>query len=162
MVFDADGLNGLSAHPAGLTVPGGCRVLTPHPGEFDRLCGGPPAEGQSRADLAVQMAARHGVVVVLKGHHTLVTDGQRTARNQTGNAGMATGGVGDVLTGVITALLCQGLGGWEAARLGVHIHGLAGDIAAQRYSQVAMTALDVVHCLPDAWRQFQGAEADPR
>ena len=121
-----------------------------------------PQRAESRADLAVQMAARHGVVVVLKGHHTLVTDGQRTARNQTGNAGMATGGVGDVLTGVITALLCQGLGGWEAARLGVHIHGLAGDIAAQRYSQVAMTALDVVHCLPDAWRQFQGAEADPR
>ncbi len=155
MVFDADALNALAEHPRGLVAPGGCRILTPHPGEFDRLCGGKPAAGEARARRAVELAARHTIVVVLKGHRTLITDGVRTECNETGNPGMATGGAGDVLTGIITALLCQGLEGWEAARLGVHIHGLAGDHAARRYSQIAMTALDLVHCLGDAWREFQ-------
>ncbi len=158
MVFDADALNALAEHPQGLSSPGGCRVLTPHPGEFDRLCGVPRADGESRARRAVEMAARHAVVVVLKGHQTLITDGERTVRNETGNPGMATGGAGDVLTGMITALLCQGLDGWEAARLGVHVHGLAGDHAARHYTQVAMTALDIVHCLAQAWREFEDSD----
>jgi len=90
----------------------------------------------------------------LKGHRTLVTDGTRHQRNQTGNPGMATGGAGDVLTGVITALLCQGLGPWDAARLAAHVHGLAGDCAARRLSMVAMTARDIADSLAEAWREF--------
>jgi NAD(P)H-hydrate epimerase len=100
----------------------------------------------------MDLASAHGIVVVLKGHRTLVTDGQRTARNETGNPGMATGGAGDVLTGVLTALLGQGLPAWEAARLGVFAHGLAGDLAARQQTQLGMTARDLVQFLPEAWR----------
>ncbi len=155
LVVDADGLNGLATGTHGLSQPGGGRVLTPHPGEFDRLWGDRAADPELRCRRAVEMAGRSGVVIVLKGHRTLITDGQRTARNETGNPGMATGGSGDVLTGVITALLCQGLSPWEAARLGVYVHGLAGDHTARRFSQVAMTALDLIDCLPDAWKTLQ-------
>jgi NAD(P)H-hydrate epimerase len=154
LVIDADGLNALAQHPSGLETPAGPRILTPHPGEFDRLVGQHFADWEERACLAEQWAAGHGVVMVLKGHRTLVTDGRRSARNETGNPGMATGGSGDVLTGIITALLCQGLSPWEAARLGVHVHGLAGDLAAAQFSPVAMIARDIIGALPRAWRQL--------
>ncbi len=153
MVFDADGLNALAAHPQGLADPGGTRILTPHPGEFQRLVG---RSGQSRrqmADQAVAMAGRYEIIVVLKGHGTLITDGQRAQRNATGNPGMATGGSGDVLTGVVTALLCQNLDPFSAARLGVHVHGLAGDLAATQRTEIAMIARDLIDCLPEAFRQ---------
>ena len=87
-------------------------------------------------------------IVVLKGHHTVITDGTRYALNQTGNPGMATGGTGDVLTGIITALLCQGLAPFDAARLGVHVHGTAGDLAAEKLGQVSLIASDLVDYLP--------------
>jgi len=154
MVFDADGLNALARHPEGLADPAGPRVLTPHPGEFQRLVGRKISDGGERRELAVQMAARHGVVVVLKGHRTLVTDGAHSFRNTTGNPGMATGGSGDVLTGVVTALLCQGLSALDAARLGVYAHGWAGDLAAERHSQVGMTPVDIVDCLPNVWQRL--------
>lgn len=154
LVVDADALNALAHDDRGLRSPAGARVLTPHPGEFDRLSGMALSTTEERIELAIELAARHGVVIVLKGHGTLVTDGNRSQRNETGNPGMATGGAGDVLTGIITALLCQGLDPWSAARLGVHVHGLAGDVAANRYSPVAMTARDIVDCLPDAWLQL--------
>ena len=91
---------------------------------------------------------------MLKGHGTLVTDGRRQVRNTTGNPGMATGGSGDVLTGLIAALWCQGLAGYEAARLGVYVHGLAGDLAAAELGQVSMIASDLVRFLPKALKSL--------
>lgn len=161
MVCDADALNALARHADGLSSAGGPRVMTPHPGEFNRLTGGVAATPEERERLAHALALNHGIVMVLKGHRTLVSDGTRCERNQTGNPGMATGGAGDVLTGVITALLCQGLSPWEAARLGVHVHGMAGDCAASRLSMVAMTAADILDCLPAAWQRFQSRDAVP-
>ncbi len=152
-VFDADGLNALAAQPEVLARPGGPRVLTPHPGELRRLIGSddrPPRE--ELEDRAVELAQRSGAVVVLKGHRTLITDGNHRAHNSTGNPGMATGGTGDVLTGIVTALLCQGLSPFDAARLGTRIHGLAGDLAAEELGQVSLIASDLVQFLPRAFR----------
>lgn len=149
-VFDADALNGLVAAGATLSHHAGARILTPHPGEFDRLVGEkvPAEERESRA---VRLAADAGVIVVLKGHRTLITDGTQRFQNTTGNAGMATGGCGDVLTGIITALLCQGLEPLDAARLGVHVHGLAGDLAAETVGEFSLIASDLVDFLPEAF-----------
>lgn len=160
LVIDADGLNALATSPDGLQRPGGPRILTPHPGEFARLAAQaqlPQAQDlASRERSAVSLAGAHGLVIVLKGHHTLVTDGEEEFRNTTGNPGMATGGTGDVLTGLITALVCQGLSPLEAAHLGVFAHGLAGDLAADALGQTALTALDVIAHLPAALRACEG------
>ena len=153
MVFDADALNALSTQPETLVHPGGPRVFTPHPGEFARLVG-KKLDGDARNEAAVQLAARCGIVVVLKGHRTLVTDGRRRTINTTGNPGMATGGMGDVLTGLITALACQGLDSFDAARLGVHLHGLAGDLAAEELGQVSLAASDMIQYLPEAFSEY--------
>ncbi len=153
MVLDADALNALATDAEVLINPGGPRIITPHPGEFARLIG-KKLEGESRNDAAVQLAARTKIVVVLKGHRTLVTDGHRKAINTTGNPGMATGGSGDVLTGLITALACQRLAPFDAAQLGVFLHGLAGDLAAAALGQVAMIAGDLVRYLPQALAKY--------
>jgi NAD(P)H-hydrate epimerase len=149
MIIDADGLTALAARPEVLVKPGGPRILTPHPGEFARLIG-MKLDGEQRNRAAVELAARCGIVVVLKGHRTWITDGRRRAVNTTGNPGMATGGSGDVLTGLIAALACQGLAPYEAARLGVYLHGLSGDLAAEELGQVSMIASDLVRYLPQA------------
>jgi len=120
MVIDADGLNALAALDYGLSSPSGPRILTPHPGEFARLTKSPAGEKPSRSDqiaAAEQLAAEHNIVILLKGHRTIITDGSQTVENTTGNPGMATGGTGDVLTGIITALVCQGLSPFDAAVL---------------------------------------------
>jgi NAD(P)H-hydrate epimerase len=153
MVFDADALGALAAESEALVHPGGPRVLTPHPGEFARLIGR-KLDGEPRNDAAVQLAAQCGIVVVLKGHRTLASDGRRRAINATGNPGMATGGMGDVLTGLIAALMCQGLGPLDAARLGVHLHGLAGDLAAEDLGQVSLVASDLIEYLPEAFQEY--------
>lgn len=155
MVVDADALNALSSAEDPLAGPAGPRILTPHPGEFRRLIG--DRAGGSVDELeeqAVHIAQRHEVVMVLKGHRTLITDGKRLTHNTTGNPGMSTGGSGDVLTGVITALVCQGLPLFEAAQLGVHVHGLAGDLAAAQLGQISMTAKDLLQLLPTAFRSL--------
>jgi NAD(P)H-hydrate epimerase len=149
MVFDADALNALSADRDALGRHAGPRVFTPHPGEFARLVGEKyPAEEREVA--ARELGARCNVVVVLKGHRTFVTDGRRHWHNSTGNPGMATGGSGDSLTGLITALACQHLEPYEAARLGVYLHGLAGDLAAKELGQVSLIASDIVRFIPAA------------
>lgn len=151
LVIDADGLNSLGREPSFPTrrVPA---VITPHPGEFARLTGQPIAEVQAdREGCARQLARRLGVVVLLKGHHTVITDGERLAVNKTGNPGMARGGSGDVLTGVIAALLCQRMQPYEAAVLGAHVHGLAGDLAREKLGEVGMIATDLVDFLPAAF-----------
>jgi ADP-dependent NAD(P)H-hydrate dehydratase len=154
MVVDADALFALAEQYELLVAPGGPRVLTPHPGEFARLTGSLPDESQ-RISAAAELARRDtggNTIVVLKGHETVVTDGQRYSLNRTGNPGMATGGSGDVLTGIITALLCQGLEPFDAARLGVHVHGLAGDLAAADLGQVSLIASDLIDYLPRAFQ----------
>ncbi len=151
-VFDADGLNALARQPDILTRAAGPRILTPHPGEFGRLVAkdGPMSDAERR-ERAIDLAIRCNVVVVLKGHQTFITDGHRSEVNHTGNPGMATGGTGDVLTGVLVALLCQGLSAFDAAHLGTNVHGLAGDLAAAAIGQVSMIASDLIDFLPQAF-----------
>lgn len=151
-VVDADGLNALAVAPQALAEHAGPRILTPHPGEFARLIGTSTAEIQSRReDAAAELAARYDVVVVLKGAGTVISDGRRLAVNTTGNAGMATGGTGDVLTGLIVALLAQGMEPFAAAQLAAHLHGLAGDLAAAELSQPGLIASDLPRYLTRAW-----------
>lgn len=157
MVIDADGLNALAEVPEVFsqrvaTAEAAVPILTPHPGEFARLAGQKTRTVQeNREELAARFARDHGVIVVLKGRGTVVTDGRRLAVNATGNPGLATGGTGDVLTGVIAALLAQRMAPFEAARLAVHLHGLAGDLAAERLSPVGLIASDLPGYLPVAW-----------
>jgi ADP-dependent NAD(P)H-hydrate dehydratase len=150
LVVDADGLNALAARPEVLNSPAGPRVFTPHPGEFARLLGVETFAAEERAKLAREFALRTGAVVLLKGHQTVITDGRQLAFNTTGNPGMATGGMGDVLTGVITAMLCQGLSPFDAARFAAHVHGTAGDFAASEIGPVGMIARDLLRRLPRA------------
>jgi len=152
LVIDADALNALASLPA-LPMPAGERILTPHVGEFRRLLGEERSVESCRSRVA-DYAADAGVVVVLKGHRTLITDGETLRENSTGNPGMATGGSGDVLTGIITAMLGQGLGAFDAAVLGVHVHGMAGDLAADEVGQVSLTASDIVGALPIAFQEL--------
>ncbi len=152
MVIDADGLNCLAADPAGPDAGPGTRILTPHPGEAARLLRCPVSEVQKdRRVSAALLANRHHAVVALKGHGTIVTDGESFYRNDTGNPGMATGGTGDVLTGLIGGLLATGMPAFDAAVLGVHLHGLAGDLAAATLSEPALTAGDLLDHLGPAF-----------
>ena len=155
MVVDADALNALAARRDGVAYPGGERVLTPHLGEFRRLQEQADLKSLTGEEAAEKLALRHHIVLVLKGPQTLITDGRRSVRNTTGNPGMATAGSGDVLTGVITALISQGLSGWDAARLGVHVHGRAGDLAAQQLGQVSLIASDLLDFLAPAFGELE-------
>jgi len=151
MVVDADGLNALAQSQA-ISHPGGPRVLTPHPGEFARLSGREKIPTDQREAMAREFARQNGVVLLLKGHRTVITDGSQLALNTTGNPGMATGGTGDILTGIITAILGQHLSPYDAARLGAHVHGLAGDLAASELGQISLIATDLLDYLPTAWQ----------
>lgn len=156
LVVDADGLNALPQHLHLLRPRTGPFILTPHPGEFARLVGSDVAGVQaSRQDWASRFLAEHGGVLVLKGHGTIVTDGRRIYHNATGNPGMATGGTGDVLTGLIAALWGQGLLAFEAAQLGVHLHGWAGDLARDDLGEVSLIASDLLDYLPRVFRARQ-------
>jgi ADP-dependent NAD(P)H-hydrate dehydratase len=149
IVLDADGLNALEASVSTLSNRPAPLILTPHPGEFARLIHTDIASVQARRqELAVQFASTHRLVLVLKGHGTIVTDGRRVYHNTTGNPGMATGGTGDVLTGLIAALLGQGLDAFSAAQLGVYLHGLAGDLARDDLGEVSLIASDLLTYLP--------------
>ena len=151
MVVDADALNALGVpdKPFRPNI-----VLTPHSGEFARLTGKPmPSEEQDRIAAAREFSQRLNVTLVLKGHATIVAQGNRVSVNTTGNPGMATGGSGDVLTGTITSFLGQGFEPFDAARLGVYLHGLAGDFAAERLGQASVLATSIIESLPEALRQ---------
>ena len=145
VVLDADGINLLAGHKyllRGRTAP---TVLTPHEGEFRRLAG---EFGADRHSAAEKMAMEQEVIVVLKGHGTIITDGQMTYRNPTGNPGMAAGGSGDVLAGMIVSLLGQGIAPMEAAAAAVWLHGAAGDRCAEKLGQYAMLPTDLLEELP--------------
>lgn len=156
LVLDADGINALAGHIDVLNSRRGrLTVLTPHLGEFARLLG--REVDRDRAREAQDFAAAHGCYLVLKGHHTLVAcpDGENYV-NQTGNPGMATGGSGDVLAGMVGGLLAQGLEPKAAITAAVYLHGLAGDLAAQALGEYAMTAADILEYLPQAMRAAGG------
>jgi NAD(P)H-hydrate epimerase len=170
LVLDADALNGIAPFSGGFPDRAEPLILTPHPGEFARLSGMPVKEvTEKRELLAVSFAAQAGVVLLLKGENTLVaerstgTPGGRSAthtevklyRNTTGNPGMATGGSGDVLTGVVAALVGQGLSAFDAATLGAWVHGRAGDIAAAQLSQTGLIATDILEHLPAALLELE-------
>lgn len=164
LVVDADALNAIAGKPALLTkIPrrAGPPVLTPHPGEMLRLLGNEGdkldlrANQAHRTDTAVAFARKHNVVVALKGHRTVVTDGRRAYVNTTGNPGMAKAGMGDVLAGVIAALMGQGFDSFDAATLGVFLHGLAGDMVCNRMGEYGMLATDVIEELPHAFSRHQ-------
>jgi NAD(P)H-hydrate epimerase len=143
VVIDADALNIMSTQNDLLKLIPAGSILTPHPKEFERLFG-PTSNDFERIQLALQKAKELNVVIVLKGHHSLITANNKGFFNSTGNAGMATAGSGDVLTGILTGLLAQGYSSEHAAILGVYLHGLAGDIASEKSSMEAMLARDII------------------
>jgi NAD(P)H-hydrate epimerase len=153
LVIDADGLNAFTDDPDRLSGREGRDVIiTPHPGEMARLVGMSTDEVQaSRLEIARNFAVAHRVYVVLKGHRTLIaTPDEKVFINPTGNPGMATGGTGDVLTGMIAAWLAQLLDAEAACKLAVYLHGMAGDLAEADEGEVAMTSTDVAGHLGDA------------
>ena len=129
-------------------------MLTPHPGEWERLCGVSAKDRAGQVAAANELAARTKCIVLLKGNQTFITNGKDSFINSTGNASMAVGGSGDCLTGIIAALVCQGMDGMDATRLGAHLHGLAGDIAHEELGTPSTLATDLVRYLPDAFRKF--------
>lgn len=155
LVIDADGLNCISLNKILLQQLPAHTILTPHPKEFDRLFGDSATEVE-RIEKALAQAQTLKLVIILKGHHTLIAlPNGKAYFNMTGNAGMAKGGSGDVLTGILTSLLAQGYAPEQAALLGVHLHGAAGDHNAQTLTQETMTATDLVHSLTFAFRYLQ-------
>jgi NAD(P)H-hydrate epimerase len=152
VVLDADALNAFASDPDRLAgTDEKDLIITPHPGEFARLAGVSTDDIQShRIDLARTFASRHQVYLVLKGHRTVIaTPDERVFINPTGNAGMATGGMGDVLTGMIAAWLGQLLDAEAACKLGVYLHGSAGDLAEAAEGEVALLASDLLAHLGD-------------
>jgi len=155
VVLDADALNIIASHKELLEkIPEGS-ILTPHPGEFKRLAG-PLAHDFERLEKQMAMSKEYKIFIVLKGHHTAIsTPDGKVYFNSTGNPGMATGGSGDVLTGILTGLLGQGYLPGAAAVLGVYLHGLAGDLAAEMLGEESLIASDIIDYLPDAFNELK-------
>lgn len=154
MVIDADALNILSQNKVWLnSIPAGS-VITPHPKEFERLFGKFDNEVE-RVNKAIALSAEHNFTILLKGHHTLVAHGGKGWFNSTGNAGLAKGGSGDILTGIIAAFLSQGYSGQQAAQCGAYLHGLAADLTLQQQSQESMLASDIIERLGEAFYEVQ-------
>lgn len=172
MIFDADALNALaergvfdypgdksgSSPPENPRFP---RILTPHPGEFARLSRKDVISEQgeqgrkNRVESARSFARKNRVILILKGHESVITDGEELAINTTGNPGMGTGGSGDVLTGILAGLIAQGLSPLRGAILGAHLHGSAGDFAAKELGFPSLTAGSIIDFLPKAIRHYQ-------
>ena len=154
MVLDADALNCISIRPALLTYVPAKTILTPHVGEFDRMFG-EHHDDEARLRTAIEMSRQYNIIIVLKGHYTaVVSPTGRVNFNMTGNAGMATAGAGDVLTGIITSFLSQGYEPIYAAMLGVYVHGRAGDMAEAEFGQYGMTASDIIGKVGPAIREI--------
>ena len=161
VVIDADGLNAFTGHAGDLSSRRAETVLTPHPGELGRLLGVSTAQIQEDRVAAARGAAEEtGAIVVLKGHLSLVASGTAVFVNPTGNPGMATGGSGDVLTGLIAGLIAQGLDALDATVLAVYLHGLAGDLAASRIGEIALAAGDLIEILPAAFAALKRADEE--
>lgn len=154
LIVDADALNILSKDPELLKILPPGSILTPHFGEFDRLFG-KHATDDSRQQTALNIAEQYHIYIILKGHHSFIaTPGKQSFFNSTGNAGMATGGSGDVLTGILTGLMAQGYPSLDTCLAGVFLHGLAGDIAADKLSENALIAGDIIDNLGYAFKHI--------
>lgn len=145
IVADADGINVLAKHMDIVRERKAPTVLTPHPGEFAHMGGDNSLDRRTAAE---KFAREYGCVLLLKGHETVITDGQQTYVNTTGNAGMAVGGSGDVLAGIIVSLIGQGIDPLTAAACGAWLHGAAGDVCAAQIGQYGMLPTDMVQTLP--------------
>ena len=159
LVLDADALNIISENPEVLKTSKAVKIITPHEREFSRLCGKDLEEVKSnREELALNFSKEYNVIVVLKGHNTIVasSDGDLLYNDTLGNAGMATGGSGDVLAGVIASLTAQGLDPFKSACSGVYIHALAGDITKEKFGEISMLPTDIIDCLPEAFMSILG------
>src|SRR5574337_969826 len=157
IVLDADGINALADDPKILQQIKKQIVLTPHPGEMARLLGIPSTREIQSKRLEVSkmfVKGKNNATLVLKGHQTLVVNEEKFYINKTGNPGMATAGAGDVLTGMIAAFLGQNYPPFEAAQLGVYLHGLAGDLAAQEMGEISIIATDILDKLPKAFLAY--------
>lgn len=151
LVLDADALNIIAANPKLFSQIPPQSILTPHPKEFDRLFG-EHTTVEERRKKAIQKATELNIVIVLKDHQTLITTQQQSFYNTTGNAGLAKGGSGDALTGMISAFLAQGYSAFESAQLGVYLHGLAADLALKNQSMESLLITDVINCLGKAFK----------
>lgn len=161
LLLDADALNCISQRPALLTMLPRNTVITPHIGEFDRLFG-EHRSAEERLAKAIEMAKYYTIIIVLKGHYTVtVRPTGKVFFNSTGNPGMATAGAGDVLTGVIAALMAQGFKPEHAATVGVYIHGLAGDIASEELGEMGVTARDISDRIGRAVKMIMDREEIP-
>lgn len=157
VIIDADGINALSLHKDILDAAHPPLILTPHIKEFSRLTGLSVSEILSDQQGAAEQFIREhpDLVLVLKSHRTVIASKGETCLNTVGNSGMAKGGSGDVLAGIIASLTAQGANPADAAAMGVHIHALVGDLAAQRFSKTAMLPSDIIACLPDIYRRIE-------
>ena len=155
-VIDADGLNILASHRAWLQQIPVDSILTPHPVEFERLAGGRFNDSYERMEKAVEMARSMHIYIIVKDHYSMLCmPNGKVVFNSTGNSGMATAGSGDVLTGIITALLARGYSQKEACIIGMFLHGLAGDIAAEELGKESLMASDIINCLPKAFKRME-------
>ncbi len=153
LLIDADGLNALSGQLSLLSHRKACTIITPHEMEMARILKTQVEEiKNNRVQVAEQFAKKYGVITVLKGNKTIITDGRRTHINTSGNPGMATAGSGDVLSGIIISLVGQGHQAFEASRIGVYLHGLAGDEAAKKTGEYSLIASDILEALPSVMR----------
>jgi len=151
MVIDADGLNSISCNTDILLNKKADIILTPHVGEMSRLTGKSTEYiNHNRVSVAEEFAEKYSLTVVLKGHETVVTNGEATFINTTGNDGMATGGAGDVLCGMILSFLGRQMTCFNSCLLGVYLHGLAGDIARNKFNAYSLTASDIISNIPEA------------
>jgi len=152
LIIDADAIKIIAGSKSLLRKSRARIILTPHPGEMSYLTGISVRDIQKkREETAKSFAAEYGVVIILKGHHTVVTDGKHTRVNLTGNPGMATAGAGDVLAGIVGSFVAQGYGAFESAGYGTYIHGLAGDVAAREVGETSLIATDIIEKLPRAF-----------
>lgn len=155
LVLDADALNCVAKNPDILKKAKAPIIITPHPGEMARLVKSTPkAVNENRAEIAADFAKEYGVVTVLKGAGTIIASPEgRVMINRTGNSGMATGGSGDVLAGMTGSLLAQGANPFAAAAAAVYLHGLAGDIAAEKLGRISMLPTDLINEISQAYRK---------
>lgn len=155
LVLDADALNCVAKNTDILKKAKAPIIITPHPGEMARLVKSTPkAVNENRAEIAADFAKEYGVVTVLKGSGTIIASPEgRVMINRTGNSGMATGGSGDVLAGMTGSLLAQGANAFDAASAAVYLHGLSGDIAAEKLGKISMLPTDLIDEIPQAFRK---------
>lgn len=155
LVIDADGINALVGK-LDIVKNAKCKIVfTPHAGELGRLIAKHATEiKEAGIKYPVEFSKETGTVCLLKGHHTIITDGENVAVNTTGNPGMATAGSGDVLSGMVGGLIAQGLDIFAAAKAAVYIHGLAGDIAAKENTEMGLIASDIIKAIPSALKKI--------